>query len=254
MNHKKIILKVLAGIVAIALIGGMLFITNSFVGNPISAMIASKAIQEYINQNYSNLDLEPGKTNYNFKDGSYMAFVKSQASIDTRFAIYFFDGQVQRDNYELYVLGMSNTLERLAEEYSAVAKKIIADELGYTKNTTVVRYDKGEYENINSILALDMKFDRSLPINAEVTIRLELQDNSLEGIAEILIAAHQAFVDNGCYFRKYGLYADNEGLLVMVSEVTPQDIMGGELVQLMGRAQNSNSVSGLSVFIKDGKL
>ena len=105
MNHKKLILKLFAGVVAIALIGGMLFITNSFVGNPISAMVASKSIQEYVNQNYSNLDLELGKTNFNFKDGSYMAFANSEVSIDTKFAIYYYGGRVQRDNYDSYVLG-----------------------------------------------------------------------------------------------------------------------------------------------------
>ena len=39
----KSILKVLAGAVALVLISGMLFITNAFVGNPLSAMVANKA-------------------------------------------------------------------------------------------------------------------------------------------------------------------------------------------------------------------
>jgi hypothetical protein len=65
-----------------------------------------------------------------------------------------FDGQVQRDNYDSYVLGMFNTLDRLADEYSTEVKQIIDNKLGYSNNTNWVMYDKDEYGNKNSILAL----------------------------------------------------------------------------------------------------
>lgn len=249
-NTKKIILKILAGVVAAVLIGGMLFVTNSFVGNPISAMMANKAIKQYVDQNYSFLDLEIEKASYNFKDASYMTRAESKTSIDTKFAIYYSNGKVQRDDYESYVLGMFNTLDRLSNEYSAVAKNIIAKELNYENNTTMVMYDKGQYEKPNKDLKLDMKFDKALPINAEVIMRLDLKDNSLEGIAKVLADAHKAFAGNGCNFNKYGMYAENGGMLVMVNGVTPADIESGELTSLLEKAKNNDSVSGISVFIK----
>ncbi|OZV10256.1 hypothetical protein CIW83_21315 [Tissierella sp. P1] len=122
-NIKNKILKILAGLIAIILIGGILFITNAFVGNPISARIADETIKQYIKDNYSYLDLELEKPIYNFKDGSYVMNVRSKSSIDTKFGIHYRNGSISYDSYEMRVLGMFNTLDRLSDEYSAVAKK-----------------------------------------------------------------------------------------------------------------------------------
>ena len=249
-NTKKIALKILAGVVAVVFIGGILFITNAFVGNPISASFADKAIKQYAEKNYSFLDFEIEKVSYNFKDGTYIAMAKSKKSIDTKFAIYYRGGEVLRDNYDSNVLSMFNTLQRLSDEYSSVAKTLVSKELGFVNNTTRVMYDKDEYENAKDILKLDMKFDKALPINAEVTIRLDLTDNSLEGIAKVLTDAHKVFVDNDCNFNKYDLDAENDGMLVMVNGVTSADIESGELTNLLEKAKNNDSVSGIRVFIK----
>ncbi len=249
-NTNKKTLKILAGVIAVILIGGILFVTNSFVGNPISAMMANKAIEEYVDQNYSYLDLEIEKTIYNFKYGAYMAKAKSRTSIDTKFAIFYKNGNVYRDNYENHVLSMFNTLDRLSDEYSIVTKKIIANELGYEDNTTIVQYIKDEYESAEDILELDMKFDRTLPLKAEVNIRLDLKRNSLENITKVLTDAHKAFVDNDCNFQNYGLYAENNGMLVMVNDVTPDDIESGELLSRLKEAKNNDKVGGVRVFIK----
>ena len=249
-NTKKITLKILAGVVAVALIVGMLFVTNSFVGNPISAMMANKAIKQYVDHNYSFLDLKLEKASFNFKYGAYMVRAESKTSVDTKFAIYYSAGKVQRDDYETYVLGMFNTLQRLSDEYSVIAKNIVAKELEYKNNTTMVMFDKDAYENINDILTLDMKFDKALPINAEVTLGLDLTDISLENIAKVLTQAHNAFINNSCYFSKYGLYAENDGMLAMVNGVTPADIESGELISLLKKAKDTDGGSGISVFIK----
>lgn len=249
-NKRKLTLKILSGVVAIALISGILFVTNSFVGNPISKTMANKAIEKYVEGKYSFLDLEIGKASYNFKDGSYMAIAKSKTSIDTKFAIYYRDGKVYRDNYEMYVLGMFNTLQRLSNEYSIIAKDIVAKKLGYENNTTMVMFDKNEYENAKDILELDMKFDKTLPMDAEVAIRLDLSDNSLESIAKVLVDAHRAFVENDCCFNKYSFYSENNGMSVMVNEVTPDDIESGELVSRLEKAKSNNSVGGIRIYIK----
>lgn len=244
-------LKILAGSVALILIGGILFVTNAFVGNPISARIADRTIKDYVRKNYSFLDLELEKSSYNFKDGSYAAKAWSKTSIDTKFHIYYRDGKVERDDYEDYVLGKYNTLRRLEDEYSFIAKRIIAKEMGFEDNTTMVMYHKENHENADDILELDMKFDKTLPIDAEVTLRLDLADNSLESIAKILTDAHKAFVKNGCIFSKYGLFAENDERLVMVNEVTPRDIESNELVSLLEKAKENEDGDGVMVFIKD---
>ena len=250
-NIKRVTLKILAGAVAIALIGCILYVTNSFVGNPISAMRANKAIKQYVNQNYSFLDLEIEKVSYNFKDGMYMGRVKSKTSIDTKFAVYYRSGKVQRDDYEAYVLGMFNTIQRLSDEYSAIAKNIVAKELGYENNTTMVDSGKGEFERLNSIVKLDMKFDKALFINPEVIIRLEAMDKSSKSIAKVLTDARRAFEKNGYNFSKYGLDSESKNSYIMVSNVTTKDIDSGELINLLEKAKENKSGSGLSVLIKE---
>jgi hypothetical protein len=249
-NTTKQALKILAGILAFVLIGGMLYITNAFVGNPVSAMLANNAIKQYVNQNYPHLDLEVEKAKYNFKTTGYMAMAESKTSIDTKFAIYYSQGKVQRDDYKDYVLGMLNTMIRLSNEYSKLTKEII-NELGYENNSTTVMFDKDLYGNNNTELELDMKFDKSLPIQAEVTIGLDSIDSSLEGIAKVLIDAHKAFVDNGCKFSLYGLYGEAEGTSVMVYGVTPADIESGNLVDLLERAKENEGAGGIGVQIKE---
>ncbi|MDD4569324.1 MAG: hypothetical protein PHE70_04255 [Tepidanaerobacteraceae bacterium] len=252
-NTKRLVLKILAALVAVLLVGGILFVTNAFVGNPITAMRANKAIKQYVDRKYSDLDLEIEKASYNFKDGSYVARAKSRTSIDTKFPVYYRNGQVVRDGYESYVQGMFNTLQRLSDEYSLIAKNIIAKELGYENNTTMVMFYKDEYENVKDILELDMKFDRTLPMETEVTIWLDLEEHSLETIAKILTEVHRAFKDNDCNFDKYGLYAENGGILVMVNEVTPADIESDEFTRLLEKAKNDENASGIRVFIKGEK-
>lgn len=255
-NKKKSLFKILAGVIGIALIAGILFIANAFVGNPISAMIANKAIDQYVDENYSFLDLEVGKASYNFKLGCYMAFAKSRTSVDTKFAIYYRDGKVQRDDYKSNVLEMSNTLRRLSDEYSTIVKNIVSKELGYKNRSTVVMYDKAVYKNAaygnyNHVLELDMKFDKALPMDTEVIIRLDdLRDNSLESIAKILIKAHRTFVNNDCNFKKYSLSSEVDGVYINVDGVTPSHIESGELISLLNKAKDSDSVEGIGVFIK----
>lgn len=252
-NNKKSKLKIIIGVTSTALIAAILFIVNSFVGNPISQIIANEAIEQYVEQNYSFLDLEIDKSYYNFKDGSYVAMARSKTSIDTKFAIYYRNGKVQRDDYETYVLGMFNTIQRFSDEYSIIAKDIIAKELGYKNNTTMVMFNKDEYENANDILKLDMAFDKELPINSEVTIRLDLGETSLEKIAKVLTDAHNAFVKNNCNFNRYSLYTENDKMVVMVNGVTPDDIESDRLTSILEDAKNNDGNSTISVFIKEDK-
>lgn len=251
MNTKKS-LKILAGAAAIFLIGAILFITNAFVGNPISAMMANKAIKEYVSENYAHLDLEVDKAVYEFKYGGYMAKAKSRTSIDTHFYIYYRNSKDQWDDYDSNVLEMFNTIQRLENEYSSIAKRIITKELGYEENTTMVRFEDDTYEKKADIFELDMKFDKTLPIDAEVSIRLDLKDPSLKDIERILTDAHKAFIKNNCHFNTYGFYSENDGRHIMVGYVSPSDIESGKLLSLLEEAKNNdNGDNGIYVSISE---
>lgn len=252
-KESKKTLKIFAGILAFALIVTILFVTNIIVGNPISAKIADKAINKYVAQKYTDLNLEIEKSSYNFKHFSYMAIARSTISLDTKFKIYYQNGKGCWDTYEA-VLGMDNTLNRLSIEYSSLVKKIIAKELGYKDNKTMVEYDneRAALGRVNENLKLDMKFDRKLPINAKVNLNLNLKNQSLVGVSRFLSDAHTAFKDNYCDFYEYSIISeDSDGTVIMVSGVTPAHIESGNLLSLLEKAEkNGNTIEeGIRVHI-----
>ena len=252
MNNTKSrkVLKILAGVTAILLISGILFITNAFVGNPLSSMMANKAIEEYVGRNYAFLDLELDGANYDFKTGGYRVYAKSKTSVDTRFSIYYYNGEVKRDDYQIYVVEKFNTINRLISEYSLIAKNIIADELGYESNTTFVIQGKDSSESYAEILELDMKFDKAVQIDPEVTIQIKSEDFSLEYVATVLTQAHEAFRANDCIFKKYGFYAYGKETNIMVIGVTPEDIESGKLLSLLKTAEeNGDNVSERGIIV-----
>lgn len=269
MNNTKSASKIIVLIIASSLIAVILFIANSFTGNPISSAFANRAIKDYAAQNYSSLDLEVEKAHYNFKYGGYMARAKSKSSIDNHFAIYYRNGKVQRDDYESYVLGKYNTLSRLEDEYSELVIPMLSKVVGLENNRAMVQVEKREYLKANENIKLDMNFNKTLPIDFNLTIRADLSDNSLKSIATILENAHKVLVYNGCTFTAYDISSEYDGVLVMISNVTPSDIESGELEKLLQDAQNYEDdeldktiekgdekpepAKRIRVFIKDGK-
>jgi len=249
-SKTKLTFKILSGIIALTLISFILLITNATVGNPISKKKANEAIKQYVNKNYSSMDLEIEDTKYEFKETSYIGIAKSKTSIDTNFAVYYKDGKVLRDDYESHVLSMFNTSLRLEDEYSAIVKNIVSKELGYDKNTTMMngKSDKGDKSMLP--LTIDMKFDKKLFLTPNVVIRLDSKENSMEAMAKILTDVHKAFVKNNCNFDIYSLNVQNSSReYVSVSKVTPTDIESGNLRSLLETAKANRSGNGISVLI-----
>ncbi len=255
MKKNKQILKIISFIIAACLIGAILFVTNAFVGNPVSSAFAKKTINEYVAEKYAHLNLDVGKVSYNFKDSNYMARAKSKTSIDTHFNIYYRNGEIKWDEYESSVLGKYNTLSRLETEYSELAIQILSKIPGLENNRAMVLIEKWEYEQTNGDIKLDMKFDKSLPIDMKVIIRTDLKDISLKNIADILESSHRILLDHGCRFTSYDIFSesDSDGTLVMVNDVTPEDIESGQLDKLLEDALNYEEEELDKVAEKDNK-
>lgn len=117
--------KIIAGIIAFILIGGLLWFANGLVGNPISKMLANRSTEGYIEENYPEMELELKDATYNFKNGRYNVCVKSPTSIDTHFSIDISPtGEVVGDSYSNYVLGKFNTWNRINIGYRKMVKDI----------------------------------------------------------------------------------------------------------------------------------
>ncbi|MEG0912338.1 MAG: hypothetical protein RSD35_01705 [Oscillospiraceae bacterium] len=117
--------KIIAIIAAFALIGGILFVANAFVGNPISKMLAVNTAEKYINQHYADTDYIVEKVNYNFKDGGYYARISSPSSMDSYFSLSISSlGKLGWDSYEDMVTNGRNTWDRVDNEYRKMAEAV----------------------------------------------------------------------------------------------------------------------------------
>lgn len=238
------------------MMGVIFFVAGAYVS---LSMIVYLQMKQYVGEKYSSLDLKIGMPIYNFLDGDFWAIAKSKTSMDTKFNISYWDGKVQLDDYEFAVLGKKNTFDRLSAEYTALAKEIVAHELGYKVEHTLVLYNREAYEkengSIDDLIKLDMEFDRTLPIYADITLAVNLNNQSLSGAAQFLTDAHQVFKKNGCHFHRYTLYSEGKDeTLIQINFVSPEHIESGNLLSLLEKAANNKDnqemENGISVYIK----
>lgn len=231
-KKKHLFLRIAAGALACLIIGLLLFIANSLNGNPISAAVAKKAMQSYLDQNYAHLPFTlDDKVRYNFKFGEYMGDVSSNGSIDANFTVYYRQNKQVYDDYAYRVLEKSNTQRRMEEEYSALVKSLLSSIDGLEANTSMVLLSEKGYDPAK--LQLDMEFDRALFPDAQITVRLNLEDSSVPNIARVLEDSHRLLTENGCKFREYGVFSEHNNTLVMIDGVTPEMIEGGRLTELL---------------------
>lgn len=241
-------LRITAFIIALALIAIILFFANAFVGNPISAMMAKIKAEQYVEQNFSFLDLELEKPVYNFKFGEYIVKARSKTSRDTHFNIYYRGGKIVGDEYDINVEQKYNTLQRLEEEYTFLVRNVI-EELGYKDLGTRVFYSK-QTEEAQEYLKLDMDFDKNLPIETEIYIQVQLKELTVEEIARILKDVYTAFEQKGYHFEKYSINYFDEECSLSVSNVTPDIITGGELEEILTEAKEKGHHGEVSFYIR----
>lgn len=121
---KKKILKIIALIVAIALIIGIASMANALNGNPISKMLARRAANIYLEEHYPNTDYYIEDLGFSFKFIGYYAHVRSDSSIDTQFTLEIdMLGHVFWDTYES-VTGGFVTARRIEQEYRELCNQV----------------------------------------------------------------------------------------------------------------------------------
>lgn len=123
---KKKILKILALVLALALIVGVCVFANSLVGNPISKMLATQTAEKYLEENHPGKDYQLDGVTFSFKLICYYAYFSSPSSPDSSFSLMLgMDGKIIHDYYENNVLTGWNTARRLSDEYRAAAGKVL---------------------------------------------------------------------------------------------------------------------------------
>lgn len=224
--RKKMLLKIGAVLLALALIALVLFVANSFMGNPLSALLATRTAEEYVAQTYPQLDCTVERARYNFKFGEYLADVQSKTSGDTRFIVYLRGGRVLYDDYESRVTEGWNTLSRMEDEYSQLVVSLLQRIPGLEENTSMVMLRSKEGKDM--IPPLDAAFDRTLFSEAGVTVHFQSEKRGLTEAAEILAEAYGVLEENGCHFASYDLFVEStdssDASYLMITGCTAQDI------------------------------
>lgn len=121
---KKKFWKIVALVIAWALIVGIAAFANSLVGNPISRMMAKHTVEKYLAETYADTDYYVEKLGFSFKSVDYYAHIRSESSMDTQFTLYIdMWGRLFWDTYD-DVLSGSITARRLEQEYRDLTDQI----------------------------------------------------------------------------------------------------------------------------------
>ncbi len=172
-KHGKV-LRVIAAVIAFAMIGALLWFANSLLGNPVSYLIVKNNAQKYLAEKYDGY--VPENVSYSFKNGDYLAYAVKPGSEDSRFVVYYgWDCAFWGDTYESDIENRGNVRRRLDMSY----REMVDSVLDSAANPYSMRIDFGEliFEGDE-----DMSKDRGhgffIPLNI-------LEPDELYNIAEL---------------------------------------------------------------------
>lgn len=243
----KVLLKIFAGITAFLLILAVLFIANSFLGNPISANIAKGKALVYINDKYSHLNLEIKEVTYNLKDGSYLISVNSSMSIDTHFFLSYRDGEIFRDDYEGSVLSGMNTMDRFRREYKKDLTPLVQAKMNNVTNISIIPEKLTKYN-----LELDSAFDKTLVKNVEIIISCT-GGTDAKHLSDILKITYAVMKENGYEAKSFGITGQKEGVLTEFRNIKPEHIESENFEEILQEAITQTEYDGIIGFSKGQK-
>lgn len=221
-------IRVIAGIGALILIGLLLIITMAFTGNPISKLLATRTANKYIEENYSNMELQREEAYYNFKDESYGVRYINPRSKDIHFSIETdYLGRLKVDGYERDVLSKWNTRIRLEDEYNSYVEKIIRDNLNYDYNMVFAStFVDGDKDDMLSDLEIDMIFDlKDIPYPQDLSIYIYEDNRTWDRLAEVILQVDEVIEKEDLDIFTY---------TIMLEEARDEESKEGEMFGVYG--------------------
>lgn len=167
---KKSLIGLLAVVVLIA--GGIYWFYASFNGILIAKLSLTLRARDYVAETYPGEALMVDFANYNFKDKTYRCRVSSPTSEDTRFDV-FRSGEGLDDNYDYYVTGGENTVERLSRLLDRGVEEVFLPVFSRRTRLSICDfYYGGDFDK--SAFTLDMPLDAAKPPQpVELTLWVE---------------------------------------------------------------------------------
>lgn len=202
---KKKIIKLSCAILAFLLIGFILFMAFSFIGNPLSKIIVSNVSKKYVEKTYPNLNLDVEEPVYSFKFGTYVVHCSSKTSSDTRFSLDFnYNGKLIQDNYDSHVAGGFNTLIRLQDQYRKDLEQLL--KLNFKYDYDYITVDAVTTEN----LPLDCEYDlHSDKVKLNLSVNLYSDERTWDNLAKTLVEIDAVMSKNNININNYSLVLSN---------------------------------------------
>lgn len=245
---KKKVLKIIAFVIAIALILGICWVANGLNGNPISKMLAKKAANEYLAEHFPGTDYYIQELGFSFKFSNYYAHVRSETSMDTQFTLDIdMLGNVYFDTYES-VTGGFVTARRVEQEYRELTDQIFEDPSFIYKSEiqygTLEIYpqeafddphvtDIPEYALVQDELILDKIYDvRELGRQAgHLIVYIDNRELSFENAANILLDIREIFDSANIPFYAIDLTLRTNGERINFDHFPYEDIYEDGLIE-----------------------
>lgn len=124
-EHRKP-LRVIAAVIAFAMIAVLLEFANELLGNPVSYLIAKNNAKKYVAEKYADEGYVVGDAAYFFKFKDYVVHVGKPGSEDCNFTVYYnMFGQFCGDNYESLVKNRENVRSRLNMSYHELVESVL---------------------------------------------------------------------------------------------------------------------------------
>ncbi len=213
MKLKHILLIAIPLVIIIA-IASMIYTT--FHGNPFTVSKATKAIEAYIEETYSDNDLIVDQARYNFKFNNYWCKVHSPSSIDTHFTVEY-DDAIEWDNYEWYVLSGRNTKMRFEDEYTKLITPLMTDLYGDHLTRALIMYDDDEPSSQKPSLDEPFVVNDDYPKKLMVNINHDIATPEI--FAENLEKIYMTMQDQGYDVNAYTLYIEIDGRAYSVRDI-----------------------------------
>lgn len=208
------ILKICSLLLAASLLAAVLFFGNAFLGNPVSWVLANRAVKDHLAANYPEMDIYINRFGYSFKSTNYFAHIRSQSSPDTEFYLYAdMLGNVTHDSYDSWVLSGHTTETRIREEYRLLTKTVLESNdfpyhLEFGGGNLIVEGDwEVGTEPIEGLPREELVLDKQYDIKAlgadygELNLYIMDDTVTIEKAAEMVLGIRKLFDEAGVPFR-----------------------------------------------------
>lgn len=241
--------RIMAMMLAIVLVGILLFITNSLTGNPISAHFAGREMRKYVKEKYPDMNLNFTKAKYNFKYAGYTLDTIDPHSPDTHFMVVRRSDGYIHDGYENYVLSGFNTLDRLGKEMTQEIEPLLKNLFGSELSGRCFADCFGENKDLTKAPALDTPFNRDMELNASIFLDFDIENPTLEDIAEKLKKADRLLKSEGFSVGEYIIQALNRNTKTGYMVQVEREMIQENLLEAMKNACNNDEYNDrLSVY------